>query len=193
MLHFPFASLRTRRTLPRPRTENKSRDVRVLAASSTPRRRRCPPPRMASGPEDPLVSTSPDQGRLAQLVARFLHTEEVIGSSPVSPTRKAPVRRGFCHVRNLFAFPDGTRGHVLDTRLTDAPPRAHHGSVPRSSVASLRRGRSKWGPSRASWTAPRSGCGCRQAWPATRSGAGSRPRTLLREERLLPRFPSPVR
>ena len=25
-------------------------------------------------------------GRLAQLVARFLHTEEVIGSSPVSPT-----------------------------------------------------------------------------------------------------------
>ena len=27
-----------------------------------------------------------DRGRLAQLVARFLHTEEVIGSSPVSPT-----------------------------------------------------------------------------------------------------------
>ncbi len=27
------------------------------------------------------------RGRLAQLVARFLHTEEVIGSSPVSPTR----------------------------------------------------------------------------------------------------------
>jgi hypothetical protein len=27
-----------------------------------------------------------DFGRLAQLVARFLHTEEVIGSSPVSPT-----------------------------------------------------------------------------------------------------------
>ena len=26
-------------------------------------------------------------GRLAQLVARFLHTEEVIGSSPVSPTQ----------------------------------------------------------------------------------------------------------
>src|SRR5690606_33598206 len=26
------------------------------------------------------------RGRLAQLVARFLHTEEVIGSSPVSPT-----------------------------------------------------------------------------------------------------------
>ena len=29
-------------------------------------------------------------GRLAQLVARFLHTEEVIGSSPVSPTIKGP-------------------------------------------------------------------------------------------------------
>lgn len=29
-------------------------------------------------------------GRLAQLVARFLHTEEVIGSSPVSPTMKTP-------------------------------------------------------------------------------------------------------
>ena len=28
------------------------------------------------------------RGRLAQLVARFLHTEEVIGSSPVSPTVK---------------------------------------------------------------------------------------------------------
>jgi MFS family permease len=30
-------------------------------------------------------------GRLAQLVARFLHTEEVIGSSPVSPTLSTPV------------------------------------------------------------------------------------------------------
>ncbi len=29
-------------------------------------------------------------GRLAQLVARFLHTEEVIGSSPVSPTTRSP-------------------------------------------------------------------------------------------------------
>lgn len=27
-----------------------------------------------------------NDGRLAQLVARFLHTEEAIGSSPVSPT-----------------------------------------------------------------------------------------------------------
>ena len=37
-------------------------------------------------------------GRLAQLVARFLHTEEVIGSSPVSPTtepRRASAPRGF--------------------------------------------------------------------------------------------------
>src|SRR5690554_3674855 len=30
------------------------------------------------------------RGRLAQLVARFVHTEEVIGSSPVSPTAKPP-------------------------------------------------------------------------------------------------------
>ncbi|CAD5998677.1 protein of unknown function [Agreia sp. COWG] len=29
-------------------------------------------------------------GRLAQLVARFVHTEEVIGSSPVSPTHEKP-------------------------------------------------------------------------------------------------------
>ena len=33
-----------------------------------------------------IVSRPPGHGRLAQLVARFLHTEEVIGSSPVSPT-----------------------------------------------------------------------------------------------------------
>ena len=45
--------------------------------------------RVRSTPPRPLVSiTAP--GRLAQLVARFLHTEEVIGSSPVSPTERAP-------------------------------------------------------------------------------------------------------
>ena len=33
-------------------------------------------------------------GRLAQLVARFLHTEEVVGSSPASPTEKTPVHAG---------------------------------------------------------------------------------------------------
>ncbi|VXB25323.1 hypothetical protein PSCLAVI8L_130300 [Pseudoclavibacter sp. 8L] len=27
---------------------------------------------------------------MAQLVARFLHTEEVVGSSPASPTRESP-------------------------------------------------------------------------------------------------------
>ena len=32
-------------------------------------------------------------GRLAQLVARFLHTEEVVGSSPASPTRKTADQR----------------------------------------------------------------------------------------------------
>ena len=33
-----------------------------------------------------VVESRSGHGRLAQLVARFLHTEEVIGSSPVSPT-----------------------------------------------------------------------------------------------------------
>ena len=41
-------------------------------------------------------SRSRMHGRLAQLVARFLHTEEVISSSLVSPTKeKPPVSRGF--------------------------------------------------------------------------------------------------
>ena len=31
---------------------------------------------------------------MAQLVARFLHTEEVVGSSPASPTEKTPVHAG---------------------------------------------------------------------------------------------------
>ena len=35
-------------------------------------------------------------GRLAQLVARFVHTEEVIGSSPVSPTPGFRSRRNVC-------------------------------------------------------------------------------------------------
>ena len=51
------------------------------------------------GPESASIesrSRSRMHGRLAQLVARFLHTEEVISSSLVSPTRdKPPVRRGF--------------------------------------------------------------------------------------------------
>ena len=33
-------------------------------------------------------------GRLAQLVARFLHTEEVVGSSPASPTLYRPTNTG---------------------------------------------------------------------------------------------------
>ena len=33
-------------------------------------------------------------GRLAQLVARFLHTEEVVSSSLASPTAQPPVFRG---------------------------------------------------------------------------------------------------
>ena len=37
------------------------------------------------------------RGRLAQLVARFLHTEEVIGSSPVSPTDLNPIVFSIAH------------------------------------------------------------------------------------------------
>src|SRR5690606_4580887 len=42
------------------------------------------------------VHETTPHGRLAQLVARFLHTEEVIGASPVSPTPhpKSPGRPG---------------------------------------------------------------------------------------------------
>ena|GEM_PF-1791521 len=51
------------------------------------------------GPESASIesrSRSRMHGRLAQLVARFLHTEEVISSSLVSPTRVKPsVSRGF--------------------------------------------------------------------------------------------------
>lgn len=54
--------------------------------------------RFAAGPPHPVCSTLGPPGpigRLAQLVARFLHTEEVISSSLVSPTTEPPLRRGF--------------------------------------------------------------------------------------------------
>ena len=35
----------------------------------------------------------PSHGRLAQMVERLVHTEEVIGSMPVSPTREGPGQR----------------------------------------------------------------------------------------------------
>jgi hypothetical protein len=44
-------------------------------------------------------------GRLAQLVARFLHTEEVVGSSPASPTEKAPGSPGAFFVKRPRARP----------------------------------------------------------------------------------------
>ena len=49
---------------------------------------------VGSGRDHPVVSMSAPRGhgRLAQLVARFLHTEEVISSSLVSPTGRSPVR-----------------------------------------------------------------------------------------------------
>lgn len=59
-------------------------------------------------------------GRLAQLVARFLHTEEVIGSSPVSPT----LTPGPC---------SRTRPGVLSSRRGRPPssPRPVEGADPR--------------------------------------------------------------
>src|SRR5438874_10484571 len=42
--------------------------------------------RFLDSPEGRTLRSSP-RGRLAQLAERFLHTEEVTGSSPVPPTR----------------------------------------------------------------------------------------------------------
>ena len=51
------------------------------------RRGECDATNVGRGAERFAIRLQPsDFGRLAQLVARFLHTEEVIGSSPVSPT-----------------------------------------------------------------------------------------------------------
>ena len=49
-------------------------------------------------------------GRLAQLVARFLHTEEVVGSSPASPTN-APTPLG------AFFVPEAIRCGIRPPRL----------------------------------------------------------------------------
>src|SRR6218665_1867537 len=75
----------------------------VLTASSPPHAARvtCPVCAASSAPVAPpkfgqdrqRVSREGHHGRLAQLVARFLHTEEVIGSSPVSPTAANPWQR----------------------------------------------------------------------------------------------------
>ena len=48
---------------------------------------------------------------MAQLVARFLHTEEVIGSSPVSPTTPLPLRWISWHdaMRDAVAASGGVR------------------------------------------------------------------------------------
>ena len=69
---------------------------------------RAPPPsRAAPGPRSMCIRPAPSasiesghrngdrnpHGRLAQLVARFLHTEEVVGSSPASPTMRTPPAR----------------------------------------------------------------------------------------------------
>ena len=89
--------IRTPREVPnrqRPDSRTATPDPRLSARN--PPATGCSPGRGAPsvvhrGAADPLrsslgSSTRRPSGRLAQLVARFLHTEEVIGSSPVSPT-----------------------------------------------------------------------------------------------------------
>ena len=49
-------------------------------------------------------------GRLAQLVARFLHTEEVIGSSPVSPTVSINRTTLSAHLRRSVVVSGGSTG-----------------------------------------------------------------------------------
>ena len=69
---------------------------------------------------------------MAQLVARFLHTEEVIGSSPVSPTQNvtregAPVKPIlFVGVVALGVHSDGLHG------ITSSPGTGAHGDGDRS-------------------------------------------------------------
>src|SRR4051812_9236955 len=68
--------------------------LKTLADPDAPtkpaRRLRVRPARVRGAGSDPVTSVTGPRadGRLAQLVARFLHTEEVISSSLVSPTTK---------------------------------------------------------------------------------------------------------
>jgi hypothetical protein len=64
-------------------------------------------------------------GRLAQLVARFLHTEEVIGSSPVSPTR-------ITASSGVLFFP--RRLHRSSARDNGHPRSPSHWGSPKSST-----------------------------------------------------------
>ncbi len=57
-------------------------------------------------------------GRLAQLVARFLHTEEVIGSSPVSPTESPRESFDF----RGFLLPEPDSQHRCGARVPASVP-----------------------------------------------------------------------
>ena len=69
-----------------------------------------PPQRRVVSVLDPM-----GHGRLAQLVARFLHTEEVVGSSPASPT-----------VFSLATLCRVTHDHRLAPRRAAARPGPRH-------------------------------------------------------------------
>jgi MFS family permease len=63
-----------------------------------------------------------DFGRLAQLVARFLHTEEVIGSSPVSPTVNEPTEVSEPTEPPGLPEPSERRTHFVDlSPLRESP------------------------------------------------------------------------
>ena len=62
---------------------------------------------------DSAVDTSGREsqiGRLAQLVARFLHTEEVVGSSPASPTDAPTPLGAFFISRGAAQLPQSSEG-----------------------------------------------------------------------------------
>lgn len=98
-----------------------------------------------------IVESRSGCGRLAQLVARFLHTEEVISSSLVSPTTEGPrftggLRRSRCHG---VAFAAARRGgastwwrpHGLDVTLDGERSRFSPRSATRSGQQAHKRSR----------------------------------------------------
>jgi hypothetical protein len=99
-----------------------------------------------------------NNGRLAQLVARFLHTEEVISSSLVSPTTTSPRERAalapcscWLGLRRLTAI---VRGRTVCARVGTSVPGRAVSVVPngnsRSAEASPQRlGRADTGAARA--------------------------------------------
>ena len=69
-----------------------------------------------------------NHGRLAQLVERFIYTEDVGGSSPPSPTEKAALKGGFLNYGHTYAVtppPGNTAVTCLDAPVLSA----HHATT----------------------------------------------------------------